>query len=299
MKHLGDLASILRLHIVLIAFSAALTFGWLFGGEYLWGVALLGAADWLWINLFNRLTDLPEDRANRIRGTDLVDRQRRAFGFGLAAIVVSSWAVALAVYPGLTLCRAILLFIGFAYSYPLIPTPSGRKRLKEIYFVKNFMSAVLFVITVCLYPLLTLTGPLLLPGGALAVVLLAAFFVAFELTYEILYDLRDLDGDRLAGIPTYPVVHGPVRARQIIDGLLLLSAGFLLAGFASGLLGLRETLMVFGPAAQLAFYRPRVRRGLTRADCVWLTHLGSGLLLLYLAGNRIWLWAGLPENIFL
>ena len=38
----GDLFSILRLHIVFIAVTAAVVFGWLFGGRYLWGVALIG-----------------------------------------------------------------------------------------------------------------------------------------------------------------------------------------------------------------------------------------------------------------
>lgn len=43
------------------------------------------------------------------------------------------------------------------------------------------------------------------PGSELALLALVLFFVPFELTYEILYDMRDLDGDRRAGVPTYPV----------------------------------------------------------------------------------------------
>ena len=48
---LADIASILRIHIILIAMMAALVFGWLFSGTYVWGVALLGGLDWLLINL--------------------------------------------------------------------------------------------------------------------------------------------------------------------------------------------------------------------------------------------------------
>src|SRR5690606_31670150 len=112
-------------------------------------------------------------------------------------------------------------------------------------------------------------------------------------------DLRDLEGDRLANVPTYPVVHGPHRARQIIDALLIVSSLVLAAGLAVGLVGLKEGLMLAAPAVQLAFYRPRLRRGLTRADCIHLTNLGTALLLFYLVGTRVWAAAGLPDNIHL
>ena len=72
----------------------------------------------------------------------------------------------------------------------------------------------------------------------------------------------------------------------------------LLIGLATSTLGLREGLMLAAPVAQLFFYRPRFARGLTTSDCIWLTHLGSLELALYLVGNRVWLAAGLPANIF-
>jgi 4-hydroxybenzoate polyprenyltransferase len=111
--------------------------------------------------------------------------------------------------------------------------------------------------------------------------------------------LRDLDGDRAEGVPTYPVVHGPETSRRIIDGLLLGSAIVLVVGLGAGLVGLREGLMLAAPAIQLAFYRPRYRRGLTPHDCIVLTHLGTGLLLFYLVGNAVWLAVGMPANVML
>jgi 4-hydroxybenzoate polyprenyltransferase len=132
-------------------------------------------------------------------------------------------------------------------------------------------------------------------GGVVA---LALYFVLFELTYEILYDLRDLEGDRAEHVPTYPVVHGERAARRIIDGLLVASALVLGGAFVAGLVGLREALMLVAPLVQWLFYRPRLRRGLTPRDCIALTHLGSALLAFYLAGTAVWLAAGLPPNIF-
>ena len=296
---LADLASILRFHIVLIAVSAALVFGWLMTGDHLVTVALVGGVDWLLINLLNRITDLEEDAANEIRGTGLVARRPRAFWAAFWILFVGSFAFSAVAYPELTALRVIVQAIGLGYSLALVPTPRGLRRFKDLYFLKNFMSSVLFVLTCFVYPLATTGFEIALPGGLAAVVVLVGFFVTFELTYEILYDLRDLEGDRLAGVPTYPVVHGERLSLRIIDGLLGVSVAVLGAGLVTGLVGVREGLMLAAPAIQFAVYRPLVRRGLSSRDCIGLTHLGSALLVFFIIGNAIWLALGLPENIYL
>lgn len=302
-KTLADVASILRVHIILIAVAAALLFGWVLTGRYHWEIALLGGVDWLLINLLNRVTDLKEDLANGIRGTErLVGAHRLVLGLWIG-IFVGSFALTAALWPALLAWRALVQLIGVGYSYRIVPVPGSGglawKRFKDLYFFKNFMSAALFVLTVFVYPLVVSDFVVTYPGGAAAVVWMAVFFVAFEITYEILYDMRDLEGDRLADVPTYPVVHGMERSRQIIDGLLVLAAVVLAAGVLAGVIGVRELLMILAPAIQVVFYRPRYRRGLTSRDCINLTHLGTALLVLFLVGTALWIDAGLPENIFL
>lgn len=298
-RALADAASILRVHIILIGVAATLVFGWVFTGTYPWGVAVLGGIDWLLINLLNRVTDLKEDLANGIRGTErLVGASRTVLGLWIS-VLVGSFLWSAIVWPELTPWRLAVQAIGVGYSYRVVPSPRGLRRFKDLYFLKNFMSALLFVQTVFVYPLVVADWHLIYPGGAAAVVGLAVFFVAFEITYEILYDMRDLEGDRLAAVPTYPVVHGLARSRQIIDGLLLLSAAVILTLFAAGLVGARELLMIVAPGVQWVFYRPRYRRGLTTADCIGLTYLGAGLLVVFLIGTWAWLRAGLPANVFL
>ena len=294
----GDVLSILRFHIIGVAMAAELVFAWLLTGALRPELAVLGAVDWCLINLLNRITDLREDRANGIRGTDRVADHQRAFTVAWLVLFAGSFGVTALWLPGLLWVRVLVQAIGLGYSVPLVPTPSGLKRFKDIYFLKNFMSSVLFVLTVFAYPLLA-TGAVLHLGGWAAVTTLVLFFVPFELTYEILYDMRDLEGDRLAGVPTYPVVHGVETSRRIIDGLLLGATLVLGVGLWAGVIGLREGLMLAAPAVQLAFYRPRYRRGLTSRDCIVLTHIGSALLLLYVAGTQVWALAGLPENIYL
>lgn len=298
-RELADLGSILRIHIVGVAVAAALVFGWLATGRHAWTVALLGGLDWVLINLLNRISDVEEDRANGIRGTGLVAAHRRAFWIGWTAILAGSFALGWVLHPELTGLRVVVQLIGVGYSYPIVPTPRGFRRFKNLYFLKNGMSAGLFVLTVFVYPIAAGGWVIAHPGGGAAIALLAAFFVPFEITYEILYDLRDLEGDRRAGIPTYPVVHGPERARQIVDALLATSAAVLVAGLGAGIIGVREGLMLAAPAVQFAFYRPRFRRGLTTGDCIAVTHLGTALLVLYLAGTHLWLRAGLPANVYL
>src|SRR5690606_26621472 len=220
---------------------------------------------------------------------------KRALSAGAWALMLGSFVGTHALWPELTPWRALVQAIGLAYNYRVVPTPKGWSRLKELYFFKNFGSSMLFVLTGFVYPLVTDERA----AGWPAILALVLFFVPFELTYEILYDLRDLEGDRALGIPTYPVVHGERGARRIIDGLLAGSALVLAAGLATGAIGLREGLMLAAPPIQLAFYRPRFARGLTTRDCIVLTHLGTGLLLFYLAGTALWRAAGLPENVLL
>ena len=202
----GDLLAIARFHIVLIAMTACVTFGWLMTGRYAWALVPVVAVDWFVINLLNRITDIDEDLKNGIPGTTRVARQKRFFSGLAGVLVVGSFLTTHLLWPALTPFRAVVQAIGCGYSYRLVPTPSGLRRFKEIYFLKNFMSAVLFVLTCFVYPLVVFGASRTMSGAAIFT--LVVFFVSFEITYEILYDLRDLEGDSDEGVPTYPVVHG-------------------------------------------------------------------------------------------
>ncbi|MBL8718249.1 MAG: UbiA family prenyltransferase [Myxococcales bacterium] len=296
MDALREWAAIARYHIMLVAMTAALVFGWITTGKYLFALTLVVGLDWFLINLMNRVTDLAEDLENGIPGTERVARNARAFTVGAWALMLGSFVAVHLVWPALTPYRVAVQVIGLGYNYKIVPSPRGLSRFKEMYFFKNFGSSVLFVLTCFVYPLVV-AGTRIVPFST--VVVLALFFVPFELTYEILYDLRDLEGDRAEGVPTYPVVHGPARAQQIIDALLVGSCCVLVVGFATRALGARELLMLFAPIAQRFFYRPRVARGITTWDCILLTHLGTAQLVLFLLGTALWLRAGLPANVFL
>jgi 4-hydroxybenzoate polyprenyltransferase len=296
---LGELAAILRFHIVEIAVLATVVFGWLLTGRYPWAISAVVGVDWLLINLFNRVTDLAEDEANGIRGTALVAAHPRAFELGAWVLLAASFVASHALYPALTPWRLAVQAIGLGYSYRVVWTWRGRRRFKDLYALKNGMSAALFVLTVIAYPVVASGGALAAPRGLWTALALGLFFFLFEQTYEVVYDQRDLEGDRLAGVPTYPVVHGARGAWRIVGGLLAASALPLLAGLATGALGVREGLLLAAPGIQLVACRRFRARPPTGRECVALTRLGSLLLVFYLLGTRAWLALGLPANVFL
>jgi 4-hydroxybenzoate polyprenyltransferase len=289
---LATAVSIGRLHIVAIAALGTLTFGWLFTGHHPWLLALVCATDWFVVNLLNRIVDLEEDRANQIRGTAFVARHRRAvFAVGLG-LLAGSMVLTHQFEPNLTPLRVGYHALGFAYNWPLIPWVG---RIKPLYFWKNTASATGFLITVFGYPLATVGWGLdanrLADGISLTTLLLAAaFFFLFEISYEVIYDLRDAPGDAIAGVRTYPVVHGEAVSLRIIDGLLLASSALLIGGYAMGHVPWRMVVMVLAPLLQWVLYRRAHRRGITSQDCIRLTWLGAGLLL----GYHLWILAGLP-----
>lgn len=283
-------ASVCRLHIVAIACLGTLTFGWLFTGTYPWLLAALCALDWFVVNLLNRVVDLEEDRVNRITGVAFVDDHRRGITTAGFVLLLGSLLATAPFMPEVTLLRVAFHALGLAYNWPILP---GRRRIKALYFWKNTASALGFIITVFLFPLAAIGFDLsaLAPGITLATVLLTGvFFVLFELSYEVIYDLRDEPGDRAAGVMTYPVVHGERGAMRIIDALIAGSALALIVGFASGAVPWRIFVMSLAPALNLAYYKRAVRRGITSRDCIRLTWIGAALLVSY----HLWVALGLP-----
>ena len=297
MAPMSEILSILRFHIVLIAICAHLVFGWLIAGEYFWFTSLIVGLDWMLINLANRVSDVAEDMANRIPGAERISRAKTSFLLGYILVMAVSFVISYHFFPQITGWRVAIQIIGFLYSFKVIPTHRGRIRLKDLYFFKNFLSGLGFLFT-CFGYTLALSGynPRI---GWTAVIALALFFLPFELTYEIFYDLRDIEGDRQENVHTYPVVHGRGGAIGIINGLLIVSTVIICGAFFSGMIGAREFLMVAAPAIQFALFRHAYKTGPTIEQCIYATHLGSGLLLFYLAGTAIWLRIGLPENLYL
>ncbi len=285
-------AEISRFHITAIAALSVFTFGWLFTGVYPWLLTAVCALDWYIVNLINRAVDLKEDRANIITETEFVEQNRRQLLRVIFVLLLISLVVVHFLNPVITGLRIAFHLLGAFYNCPILP---GRRRLKQLYFWKNNASALGFLITVFGYSLATACWgdrSHNFPPGITweTVVFSAVFFFLFEISYEVIYDLRDVNGDALAGIQTYPVVHGKRKAIYIVNGLIFFSMAVLTMGYLLALVPWRIFIMIAAPFLQLVVYKRVQRRGITAKDCIKITWLGVIMLLIY----NMWTIAGLP-----
>jgi 4-hydroxybenzoate polyprenyltransferase len=152
----------------------------------------------------------------------------------------------------------------------------------------------MFVLSVGLYPLFAEGGPRAM--SLVSIAWLLGFFYFFEQSFEVLYDLRDIEGDTSVGVPTYPVVHGVEAAGKIVVALCVGPAVWLVLGRLVHVLTVREVLMVAAPLGMLVFLRVRGPRNVSRADCIGATYAGAVALVVYLVGTALWARAGLPRD---
>jgi 4-hydroxybenzoate polyprenyltransferase len=270
-----------RFHIVVIAALAAVVFGWEFDGRLAWTAGGLVAFDWFLLNLFNRIADVPEDKKNGVSGTGFVEENAGALiRIAFLALAVS-FVGARPLGTPLLVLRVAFHLGGCAYSFPTLGP-----RIKEIFLVKNVFSGLLFLLSVVGYPLALREA---IPPFAEAIAL-CAFFLPLEITYELIYDLRDAAGDAASGIVTLPVKWGEKRTRAFIELLLAASAAALLVGYLLGALEWRELVMIAAPVQQALVLRLWIPREVRKRDAIGITWLGAAQLASYL----IWIAFGGP-----
>lgn len=283
-----------RPHILAIVFASSLTYGWIFTETHSLLIPSIAVWDWFIVNFMNKATDLDEDIANGVWGAQAAAKHRRKMEVLGFAMIFTGLAAGWFYLPQILGFRVVFTFIGLAYNYNLIPCFREGKisftRFKEIYFFKNFGSSVLFTLSVFLYPLFGLGAQNEYDLTKLFIAIF--FFIPLELTYEIIYDLRDIEGDTINKVPTYPVVHGAETAKKIIYGLLIFSAIFPIIGASTGLLRLREWVVVFGILQQVIIMRVLFRghKMPTAKHAVAITWIGAVQLFSY----NVWIVAGLP-----
>ena len=263
-----------RFHIVAIAALATVVFGFLFDGHLGVLAGALVGLDWCLLNLWNRIADVPEDRRNGTPGTDFAAAHGRALSFAALATLL----VTLPLAPRLLPLRLAFHLGGWAYSFG--------PRLKRVFLLKNVFSGLLFIASVIGYPLaLSQARP-----PVAEVLCLAAFFLPLEITYELIYDLRDVEGDAAEGIVTVPVAWGAGRTRRLLWLLLALSTASLVLGSWSGALRWRELVMIAAPLQQALVLLFWIPREISKPAAVRVTYLGAAQLASYLA----WIALRLP-----
>jgi 4-hydroxybenzoate polyprenyltransferase len=188
-------------------------------------VPLIAVAIYQW----NRLTDRVEDAVNCPDELARALRHANAIRAScLASVVVGLTLASVTGHRAAALLAVGCVVLGLAYGSPM-PFCRRRGRLKARFLLKNLSGAVGWSVLTILYPSahagLTMSAPLAL---AAIVMFLGVWGV------ELLWDLRDVVGDRLAEVNSLPVLLGPARARNIGYALSAVGLCLIVAMVAGG-----------------------------------------------------------------
>ena len=183
----------------------------------------------LFVYSFNRLTDLAEDEQNVPERASFV----RRYGVGLVAVGAALYlvATAVAIVRGIPGAPAMIAPLSVAVLYSVVG-------LKRILLVKNLLVGLswgLIPLGVGVYYDVLLTVDILF---------MSAFVTAALTVAAVVFDIKDIEGDRAEGIRSIPVVAGPTRTRQFAAGSSALLAVIVLALLAVGVLHRQYALLL-------------------------------------------------------
>jgi len=214
----------------------------------------------------NRKTDESEDAINhshRYAFTKKYEKILYLSGIGayLLALVLSG-------FYGISviLVSAIPLLLGLIYSMPILPKKFRYRRLKEIPVVKSLLVAIAWALPPALLPIYV-------SGATPSLVTLAVILFFFSLVFinTVLFDIRDMEGDRANCVRTIPVLLGIPRTKtlltwvNIIFGISVLSL-LLISHISPIYICLIVTGMIYAQAYILQFHT--VSTGNLRCDVI-------------------------------
>jgi 4-hydroxybenzoate polyprenyltransferase len=174
---------------------------------------------------FNKITDVAEDKLNNPYRVKLI-RGCEKMWLMLPPTSLSASLLIGALRSLLTVPILLTPFIAaFFYSFKLSPSIP---RLKEIFFVKSFVVALSWALVGSLLP--TAVGSAAPP----MIPLIFTFIFITIFVNTVLFDVRDVDGDRASGIKTIPIVLGVDRTRRLLSSLNSLLVVWLFSSLALG-----------------------------------------------------------------
>jgi len=161
----------------------------------------------------DKLTDLDLDLINTPERARFVKRHRKL----VIASVVSTWAIAFFCGFLYNLYAVVIVAFGFCMGC-LYSVGFLELRLKDVLIVKNATISGTFVVGTALMSLAVNSSDYV----AIALVAYLVFLKLFINT--VLFDVRDVEGDRRAGIVTIPTWLGKVKTKNV---LLVLNSTFI------------------------------------------------------------------------
>ena len=178
---------------------------------------------------WNRLTDREEDALNC--PADLKEAQAKSRAIKFFCYASGTFAILLALLTEPTWKIAGLVAfgaaVGYFYNSPISPS-QPHLRFKNMFIIKNFSSGAGWSAGLLIFPMLRAHTQ---PDGRFFTAFV--YMLAMVMTYEIMWDIRDMPGDALAGIRTLPAVLGINSARIYAAMLQFFCLGIIISGLAS------------------------------------------------------------------
>lgn len=181
---------------------------------------------------YNQVTDRAEDALNYDQPAHYLGRHPRVAWAVVVATTLVAIIIAAQVGWWFVLYGSVVNVVMNLYSTPL-PGPSRGRRFKDVAEVKNFYAALCWSLPLVLTAHLYAGRPS--PLIDVIPIVLITFFIDF--VSEILWDIRDIDGDQAAGVRTLANAYPPAVARNTaLAGVGAVTAlylfGLLFRGFA-------------------------------------------------------------------
>lgn len=284
---LGDLSGIFRRLFLFLTVSSIFTGAAGFFVTYM-AFILLGLVPRIQICLsvflmvfsvynLNRLTDLKEDAINIPERLGFIASRKKFISY--CSLIAYAFS-ALPVYLDNPL-ELPIMFIPLAtnavYSFQYIP---GIPRFKDIPIMKNVFVAISLTLVCVLLPAAHLAA------GTGTLLMTVLIFILIKLYINtVLYDIRDIEGDKENGIRTLPVLIGPKKTMVVLLALNCVNLIWILSA-NSYIRPIAATLILYGYLYIIYF---RKRRNFMVMDLFvdgeWIL---AGILLLALKGLGSW-----------
>jgi 4-hydroxy-3-methylbut-2-enyl diphosphate reductase len=221
---------LIKSNVYVAAGAAALTYAnaVLLGVEHKAVSALVAALYMFSMHVVNQFADKEAQKLNDPARAAFYDRHAwslvgLAAGLAIVSVAIAFCAVSRAAF----LVLVIASVLGAIYRLELLPRGAAKslryRRLADIPCSRELFLAGAWCVTAVVIPLLAQREPL---SPAFGVALAFTFALAF--TRAALLDIRDIQGDRIVGKETMPIVFGKMAVKTALGLLLFVVAALLL-----------------------------------------------------------------------
>jgi 4-hydroxy-3-methylbut-2-enyl diphosphate reductase len=194
------------------------------------------------MHIFNHLTGREEDRYNDPDRARFYETHKRFLAILAVAAGAAGLLTAFAVGPIPFLSLLAMSLMGLSYNIRFFPDGKHR-RIRDIPGSKTLLIALAWGVVTSVFPPLSARGGM---GAGDVLVFLAAAGMVFIRT--AFFDILDMQGDRIVGKETIPIILGERRSLALLKGLLWTVALILILSVPLGMPSGLALLLALCPA---------------------------------------------------